>query len=99
MTPFGRVFQVAAEQTIVRGRGEELDRYAAVVAASEARLAVEARNVGFDGYAVAGLQGGDGGAHGENCAGGFVTQDVRVFDYHGAYAALRFLSVPRPCVF
>ena len=72
---------------MVGGCREELDLEAAVVAAGEARRAFAADDVGLDGDAVAGFEGGDGGVHGDDRAGGFVAEDVCVFDNHGADAA------------
>ena len=87
MAPDGRVVYIAAEQAVEgRGRGE-LHFFAAVVAAGEAGLAFVADDVRFDGDAVAHLEGRDRGVHGQDHAGGFVAENVRVFYDHGADAA------------
>jgi hypothetical protein len=88
VAPHGRVREVAAQETCDGRRGEELHLLAAVVAARETRLALVADDVWLDGDAVADFEGGDGGMHSENCAGGFVAEDVCVFDDHGTDAAL-----------
>ena len=87
VAPDGRVVDVAAEEA-VDGRGrEEAHREAAVVAARQAGFAVAADDVRFDGDAVADGEGRDGGVRGEDDARGFVAEDVRVCDDHGADAA------------
>lgn len=88
VAPHGRVFEVAAQKSSNRRCGEELDALAAIVAAGQAGLAFVADDVGFDGNAVAGFERRDGRVDGEDGAGGLVTEDVRVFDDHGADAAL-----------
>lgn len=87
MAPDGRVVDVAAEEAVDGGRGEEAHVEAAVVAAREAGFALVADDVGFDGDAVAGLEVRDGRVRGEDDAGGFVAEDVRVCHDHGADAA------------
>lgn len=42
-----------------------------------------AGNIGFDCDGVADFETGDGGMGGDDDAGGFVAEDVVVFDYHG----------------
>ena len=87
VAPDGRVVDVAAEEAVDGRGGEEAHGEAAVVAAREAGLAVAADDVRFDGDAVAGAEGGDGGVRGEDDAGGLVAEDVRVCHDHGADAA------------
>ena len=87
MAPDGRVGDVAAEEAVDGRGGEELHALAAVVAAGEAGFAGVADETRFDGDAVADFQVGDGRVGGENDAGGFVAEDVGVFDDHGADAA------------
>ena len=87
VAPDGRVGDVAAQEA-VDGRGrEEFHLFAAVVAAGQAGLAGVADQARFDGDAVADFEVGDGGVGGEDDAGGFVAEDVVVFDDHGADAA------------
>ena len=87
VAPDGRVVDVAAEEAVDRRRREEAHREAAVVAARQARFAVAADDVRFDGDAVADGEGGDRGVRGEDDTRGFVAEDVRVCDDHGADAA------------
>lgn len=87
MAPDGRVVDVAAEEAVDGRGGEEAHVEAAVVAAREAGFACVADDVGFDGDAVAGDEVRDGWVRGEDHAGGFVAQDVRVCYDHGADAA------------
>ena len=87
MAPHGRVIDVSPQQSRDGRRGAEGDFLAAVVATCEAGLALVADDVGFHGHAVADAVGGDGGVFGDDDAGGFVAEDVRVFDDHGADAA------------
>jgi len=88
MAPHGRVVNVAPQQARDRRRGAEGDGLAAVVSAREAGLAGVADDVGLDGDAVANFEGGDGGVRGDDEARGFVAEDVRVFDDHGADGAV-----------
>lgn len=46
-----------------------------------------AGDVGLDCDAVAGLEGGDGGVDGEDCAGRFMAEDLVGFYYHRPDAA------------
>ncbi len=87
VAPHCGVVDVAAEEAVDGGGGEEAHGKTAVVAACEAGFAFAADKVGFDGDAVAGFEGGDGRVGGEDYAGGFVAEDVVVFDDHGADAA------------
>lgn len=87
MAPDGGVVNVAAEEAVDGRGGEEAHVEAAVVAACEAGFAGVADDVGFDGDAVAGAEVRDGGVRGEDDAGGFVAEDVRVCYDHGADAA------------
>ena len=87
MAPDGRVVDVATKQAVEGGGRGEHDFLAAVVAAGEAGFAFVADDVGFDGDAVAHFEVFDRGVDGENDAGGFVAEDVGVFDDHGADGA------------
>ena len=87
MAPDSGVIHVATQQAVEGGRRGEFDFFAAVVAAGETGFAFVADDVRFDGDAVADLEVRDGGMHGEDDAGGFVAEDVGVFDDHGADAA------------
>ena len=87
VAPNGRVVDVAPQEAVDGGRGEETHVEAAVVAAREAGFALVADDVRFDGDAVAGLEVRDRGVRGQDDAGGFVAEDVRVGDDHGADAA------------
>lgn len=78
---------VAAEEAVDGRGGEEAHFLAAVVAAGEAGFAVVADEAGFDGYAVAGLEMGDGGVGCEDDTGGFMAEDVVVFHDHGSNGA------------
>jgi len=88
VAPHGWVLEVAAEQAGDGWCGQKLNALASVVAACEAWLAFAADDVGFDGYAVAGLEVRDGFVAGHDCAGGFVAEDVGIFYDHGSDAAL-----------
>ena len=78
---------VAAEEAVDGRGGEEAHVDAAVVAACEAVFAFVADEVGFDCYAVAYFEVGDGGVGGDYDAGGFMAKDVVVCYDHGANAA------------
>lgn len=66
MTPFRGVVDIAPEETGDGGSRQEENVFATVVAARKAGLAGMARNVGFDGDAVTGLEMLDRGVHGED---------------------------------
>ena len=87
VAPDGGVVDVAAQEAVDGRGGEEAHGEAAVVAAREAGFAVAADDVRFDGDAVARGEVRDGGVGGEDDAGGFVAEDVRVCHDHGADAA------------
>ena len=87
MAPYRRVIDVPSQQARDGRGGAERDVHAAVVAAGEAGLALPADDIGFHGHAVAELVRGDGGVFGNDDAGGFVAEDVRVGYDHGADAA------------
>lgn len=93
MTPHGRVLQIPSEQACDGWCRKELDAFTAVVPTSETGLALMANDVWFDGYAVAGFEGGDRWVNGKDCAGGFVTEDVCVLYNHGSNAALDMVLV------
>lgn len=88
VAPHGWVLEVAAQQTGDGGRREEEHALAAIVAAGKTGLAFAADDVGFDGYAVAGLEVRDGRMARHDSAGGFMAKHMRVFDNHGTNAAL-----------
>ena len=70
----------AGEGAVVRGGGGEAHVRAEVVVAREAGGAAAAGVAGLEGDAVAGLEGGDGVADGDDGAGGFVAEDHGVPD-------------------
>ena len=78
---------VAAEEAVNGRGGEEAHVDAAIVAACEAVFALVADEVGFDCYAVADFEVGDGGVSGDYYAGGFMAKDMVVCYDHGANAA------------
>ena len=87
VAPHCGVGDVAAEEAVHGRGGEEAHVDAAVVAAGEAVFAFVADEVGFDCYAVADFEVGDGGVGGDYYTGGFVAEDVVVCYDHGANAA------------
>lgn len=64
----------------------ELDIFADVVASLLAAFALLAGEADFEGDFVAGLEGGDGGAHGGDDAGGFVAEGEGLADEDVAVA-------------
>ena len=87
MAPDGGVCDIAAEEAVDRGSGEEFHFLAAVVAACEARFAGVADEARFDCDAIANFEVGNGGMGGEDYACRFVAEDVRIFNDHRADAA------------
>ncbi len=87
MAPHCGVGDVAAEEAINWRRGEEAHVDAAIIAACEAVFAFVADEVGFDCYAVADFESGDGGVDGDYYAGGFMAKDMVGCYDHGANAA------------
>lgn len=78
---------VSPQQTRVWWCREEFDIGAAVVSSGKTRFALEARDIGFDGYAVADFVGFDGGVDGYYLACRLVSEDVIALYYHRTYAA------------
>ena len=81
------MIHIPPQQARNRRCGAESDFDASVVFSCETGLAFPADDVGFYGYAVADLVACDGGMDSDDCACGFVAEDVGVFYYHRTYAA------------
>jgi hypothetical protein len=96
VAPHSWVLEVPAQEASDWWRRQKLHAFAAVVASCQARLALVANDVGLDGYAVPGFERRDGGVYGHDHSSGFVAENVRVLDNHGADAALEMRSA---CLF
>ena len=87
VAPHCGVGDIAAEETVNGRGGEEAHVDAAIVATCEAVFAFVADEVGFDCYAVADFEVGDGGVDGYYYASGFMAKDMVIRHDHGANAA------------
>jgi hypothetical protein len=86
VAPHGGVVDIAAQEAGDGRSGAEEDRVTAVVATSQARLALAADDVGLNGNTVTDLEGLDVVVDGNNDACRLVAENVVVFDNHGADA-------------
>jgi hypothetical protein len=80
------VVDIAAEQTIDGGSGQESDVLATVVATGQTGLAGVTNDVGLDSDAIADLEVGDIGSDSEDLTGRLVAENVVAGDNHGADA-------------
>lgn len=87
VAPDGGVVDVAAEQTVDWGSGEEEHVFTTVVPSRQAGFAGVADDVGLDGHPVAHTEGLHIGANGDDLTGRFVTKDVVSGDNHRTDAA------------
>jgi len=78
---------IPPQQTWNGRRRPEQHLIASIIPARQARLTLAADNVGLHGHALADFVSGYGRVLCDDDACGFVTEDMRVFDDHGTYAA------------
>lgn len=72
MTPYRRMVDICAQQSMRRRTRPEEQVFAPVIAAREAGFAGEAHDVGFDCDSISHLVCRHGGMDGNDLAGGFV---------------------------